>query len=100
MLDLDMNKPEDQVRMLEILLTSAILGNGGRIELTRTNTSRVMAEGLFFDFNTDPNTDNGVLTLKEPSADAEAEAFMRALLTAAGLSEKEINETLAEMRKL
>jgi hypothetical protein len=96
----DQNNLQDQVRMLEILLTSAVIGNGGRLELTRANTNQVLDQNLTFDFNPDPFTGNGVLTVLDTTkVDAQADEFLRALFKGAGLSDAEIDEILAESRE-
>lgn len=100
MQNFDQNNLEDQVRMLEILLTSAVIGNGGRLELTRENTNQVLNKNLTFDFNPDPLTGNGVLTVLDTTKlDAEADEFLRALFRGAGMSDAEIDEILAEYRE-
>lgn len=95
----DVTQAEEQARMMEILLVSVIVQNGGRVEITQESKNLVMEKGLHFDFNPDPITGNGVLTiLDETKANEMAESFMRTLLQGAGFSDKEIDDIIAETR--
>lgn len=101
------NQKSMPVEIVETMVASIILSQGGKITVDAASRDRVNREGLVYAFEVDANG-NGVLTVitreeraeLERKAEEESDEFIRTLFRSVGMTDAEIDEAIALSKNL